>query len=120
MTNSEDKPAEAKEIARKIGQFIHVLEYNGSCPNVGNSSGAEAFTGESLESLKTTLTSIHAGLKDVGKEGMPVLLKLPPHLDQKAMERVINTTQHLVTGYTCINTSPNQTLKDKTPIGQNK
>ncbi len=49
---------------------------------------------------------------------MPVLLKLPPHLDREVMERVLASTHSLVIGYTCINTSPDVRFKDQTPIGK--
>ncbi len=59
LTRLEDKPTEAKEMAKKIGSFVQVIEYNASCPNVGKGSGASAFSGESLESLVATLTALH-------------------------------------------------------------
>lgn len=119
-TKAEEKPAEAREMAKNISPLVSVLEYNGSCPNVGTGSGKEAFSGESLTCLVLTLEAIHEWVKDSGREPIPILLKLPPHLDQAAMERIIVATHHLVTGYTCINTSPSPELKEQTPIGENK
>jgi dihydroorotate dehydrogenase len=80
----------------------------------------QAFSGESMESLVLTLTAIHEWINEAGMFSVPVILKLPPHLDLAALDRVIAATSHLVSWYTCINTSPNQGLKDQTPIGKNK
>lgn len=44
LTPNEGKPEEAKDMIKKIAPFVHAIEYNASCPNVGKASGEAAFS----------------------------------------------------------------------------